>query len=290
MDKTTETQENNRLHLLLLHVKMNLISFGKNVDTLEAEMFHNKRIFKKISLLMIILYAGMQLTGCGLMPELSLTDEQGRLVAEYAAGLLLKYDKGHSIGLEKLEDTPLEETPVEEESPAVEADTPAAAAETPETISQDEIPSAEEVTSDSVVPMAEAMGIDGFDVSYQSYEVCDIYPEEQSDDMVFSMQAAPGKELMIVHFNLTNTSEEDQLCDMVESDVMFRLIINGSERINEQTTILLNDLKQYQDTIAGYGMADTVLVFEITDGAQDNFESLQLLIKNGDEENTYTLQ
>lgn len=263
---------------------------------LEDKMAGHGSWRKRISLLVIVTTMGLQLTGCSLIPEVDVTEEQSGLIAEYAAGLLLKYESGHEIGLEKLTEEPItdenaetaiEGTPIEESAPGVEqADNQDALNAATEVLQND---NTAPITS-SAVPLASALGLDGFEISYQSYEICDFYPKEESDAMIFSMQAAPNKDLLIVHFNLTNVTESDQMCDMVDSDVMFRLIINDSERINEQTTILLNDLKVYQDMVTGYGTVDTVLVFEIEKGSQDSFETLQLLVKNGDQENTYALQ
>lgn len=252
-------------------------------------MISNRSMRKRILLLMTVAVIGAQLSGCALTSEVSVPEEESGLIAEYAAGLLLKYDSKHENGLERIEEDPEEETGEEEtgeeETDGSEKETGEAHEETVDATTE-----AAAVPAEPVMPLGEAMGLTGFDITYQSYEVCDIYPEEAPGDMFFSMQASQGKDLMIVHFNLTNTSENEQLCDMVNNNILFRLIINGSERINEQTTILLNDLKQYQDTVAGYGMTDVVLVFEIAEGAQDNFQMLQLLVRDADVENIYTLQ
>lgn len=248
-------------------------------------MIGDRNMRKRIALLMIAGAVGIQLSGCNLASEVSVPEEEGTLIAEYAAGLLLKYDSKHGNGLARIEEA--EET--EEEAVVSEKKKE----ETPEEAANaihDELATGVDMNADSPVPLGEAMGLTGFDVIYQSYEVCDIYPTEAPGDMFFSMQASPGKDLMIVHFNVTNTSEYEQQCDMVNNSTLFRLIINGSERINQQTTILLNDLKQYQDSIAGYGMVDAVLVFEIAEGTQGNFQMLQLLVKDEGIENIYTLQ
>ncbi len=250
-------------------------------------MIGDRNMRKRIALLMIAVAVGTQLSGCSLTAEVSVPEEESTLIAEYAAGLLLKYDSRHENGLARIEEA--EEAEEEEDTAAPEEKKE----ETPEESANaihDELAAAADATADSTVPLGEAMGLAGFDVTYQSYEVCDIYPEEAPEDIFFSMQASPGKDLMIVHFNVTNTLEYEQQCSMVNNSTLFRLIINGNERINQQTTILLNDLKQYQDKIAGYGMVDAVLVFEIAEGSQNNFQMLQLLVKNEGIENTYILQ
>ena len=46
------------------------------------------------------LIVAMSLTGCGFIPELpTLTEQQEKLITEYAAGLLLKYDNSYDSGL-----------------------------------------------------------------------------------------------------------------------------------------------------------------------------------------------
>lgn len=249
----------------------------------------NRSIRKRILLLTTVAMISSLLSGCALTSEVSVPQEESRLIAEYAAGLLLKYDSKYNNGLERVEEVSEETTKNEEQgidnTDGFERETPTDSEDTIDATTEGEV-----VPVDSAVPLGEAMGLTGFDIIYQSYEVCDIYPQEAPDDLFFSMQASPGRDLMVVHFNLTNTSENPQLCDMLNSNILFRLIINGSERINEQTTILLNDLKQYHETVAGYGMVDVVLVFEIEEGAQENFETLQLLVKDANSENTYTLQ
>jgi hypothetical protein len=59
----------------------------------------NKRVFRTISYICICAFMTTGLCGCALVPSLNLTEEQSTLIAEYAAGKLIEYAKGHPGGL-----------------------------------------------------------------------------------------------------------------------------------------------------------------------------------------------
>lgn len=253
-------------------------------------------MIKKISKLALILSLSFSLTGCGLIPTLPLTADQSKIVAEYAAGLLLKHDKNYKGGIEdyvveeveeddislleeQVYEPVVEEEPLPEESTEVSEDSD---------ISSTDADNPDTTDRYSALPMADAIGLDGFDVTYASYESAKIYPEDNGE-LVFSMQANTGMELLILHFNLTNTSDSESLCDAIDSGCKYRLRINGTERVNSQHTILLNDLSEYYDNVAGFGMVDTVLVFEVAEGTSQNISSLDLTIKKDDMSEMYRI-
>ena len=234
------------------------------------------------------------LSGCSLIPELTLTEEQSELIAEYAAGLLVKYQIGHSMGLVPVsasdlieEDTPEAATideligiaPAEEDSS--EADAEDLLADNPEdgTI--------EMVSSN--IPISEVFGTPNFDISTGSYELTGVYPKEESDELIFSMQASPGMELMVVHFNITNPASESAECNLMSGDVKARAIVNNGERIAAQVTILDNDLLNYDETIDGGASVDAVLVFEVPGETEAELSSLNIILDGAAGENIYNI-
>ncbi|MCF0232482.1 MAG: hypothetical protein HUJ63_09520 [Enterococcus sp.] len=46
--------------------------------------------------IMLCVALSFVLGGCGLVPSVELTEEEQKVISEYAAGLLLKYDKNYS--------------------------------------------------------------------------------------------------------------------------------------------------------------------------------------------------
>lgn len=69
-------------------------------------------IIKKISLIMVFILSVGLLEGCSVGDSVDLTEEQNELVSEYAAGLLLKYEKGHNIGLARVAEVDFKELDV----------------------------------------------------------------------------------------------------------------------------------------------------------------------------------
>ena len=256
---------------------------------------------KKFVFVLLCTILAFSMSGCNLVPSVELTEDEQNVISEYAAGLLLKYDKNYGGALASLEEeddsgvgivqneeakipTALEE--LVEEDEAVDATQP----EFSEDIAASDNSSVDGGIEYSNLSVADAIGLDGFDIIYKSYEAHKIYPEEESENLVFSMQAQNGMELLVVNFGITNESEARKTCDVLNTNTSFRLVINESERVNANKTILLNDLGSYSDEIDGYGMADAVLVFELAEGTSNNISSLDLVVKKGDESTVHRLK
>jgi len=272
--------------------------------------------FLKTKIISVFLVMTFLFTGCGLIPSVELTEQEQKVIAEYAAGLLLKYDRNYSgsimeietgddnsgVGIieENLGENPEQEamqTPADEQLPDINPEGMPSENTTEdivydengEIISEPPVTDAGDIVY-SDMSIAQAIGLDGFDVIFKLCEVSDIYPAQESEDMVFSMQAAPGKELLICHFSVTNDGADAKLCDVLNSNAVFRLMVNGSEKYNAQRTILLDDFVNYCDNIEGYGVVDTVIIFEVPVGTADTISQIDLIIKNGEQSTTHALR
>ena len=246
----------------------------------------------------MIITAGI-LSGCSLVATTGLTENEEELVAEYAAGVLMRYVGDTKGGFGNLKPTPV---------PIV------APPEEPETVNTDKAdemvpPMDENTTDDSLfdtetddiqVPggtgddikdtaIAEAIGIEGFEVAYTGYEIAEVYPESGEDALSFSMQATEGRKLLVMHFDVKNKTPEDRECNVLDCNVKFRAVINDSTRVNEQMTILLNDLKSYREMIGADESADTVLVFEVESSLAEQIGSLSLAVVRSDGELLFKL-
>ena len=232
----------------------------------------------------------MQIAGCGLISVNHVSDEDEKLVAEYAAGLLLKYESGHANGLQKVTDDVPDEITSEDVNDEVVEEVVEAPVEEPVS-SEVEVPDhifvesdEPEVTISEYVTdnrsIADALGVEGFDISYTGYEVCDSYPEEEQD-MFFSLQAAEGMELIVLHYNITNVSGVDTELDTLYNTTKVRLILNGTDRVNQQMTMLLNDLKSIEEVVGAGETIDSVVLFEVKEGYP--ISSMDLLLISDDE-------
>ena len=77
---------------------------------------------------------------------------------------------------------------------------------------------------------------------------------------------------------------------MLDNAIKFRILINEKDRVNEQMTILLNDLKSFSDTIPAGQTVDTVLVFEVDNDVAGSISSLALIVVNSQGESQFLLK
>ncbi len=256
--------------------------------------------------MLIMLLCSFGLTGClGNDIENDLEeaeeDRQLSLVAEYAAGILLKYDKNHTNGLTVAPplppsmDEPADKPPMEEPMPPAgenmgTGEGPGEYSDEGETveISAEPVEGEEAVNSGTI---AEALSVPEFDITYTGYEICSSYPDSAVSDnsMLFSLQSQEGEKLLILHFDLYNGTGQDMECSLINNEAKIRLLVNDEERLNQQMTILMNDLKSFDDTVPAGSGVDTVLVFYIADDYVDNIENLTLLIVGSDGEYRFEL-
>ncbi|MCR5357336.1 MAG: hypothetical protein K6E63_08015 [Lachnospiraceae bacterium] len=268
-----------------------------------------RKVFRKTICLLTVLSLFAALSGCSSKDvDTGLSQEDEELVAEYAAGLLLKNSAREYGGLSDYDPAAdVVEQPVAEEAPAAEpapeetAPEPAAdEAEPPSENDADSAPNeVSEVTDvsepvlspgDNGAAICEAIGISGLEMSYTGYEVADVYPEPDGNELSFSMQSTEGRKLLVVHFDLKNPDSSDKMCSVLDNSIKFRILINDSERVNEQMTILLNDLKSYSDTIPAGQTVDTVLVFEVDDNVAADIGSLALIVINSEGESQFKIK
>ena len=252
---------------------------------------------------LILAMFGTMLAGCGLIQPTGLNDDDEELVAEYAAGVIMRYSADKKGGLGNPKPTPIpteipeeppeepavNEVPVKEDTGDIpegdgEEENPAEEAKNKGNVSADAIPDKADGTA-----ICEAIGIKGFDLKYKGFETADIYPESNGNDLTFSMQAAPGKKLIVLHFDAINKGSADAECNVLDCNVKFRILVNENDRINEQMTILLNDLKSYKETIRAGQSEDTVLVFEADTQVAAGISSLSLVVVGTGGESVFRL-
>lgn len=222
-----------------------------------------------------LLVGSLFFAGCSNeIPELS--ENQQEQIVEYAAGIVRKYDQNHTIKLKSLEETQqviqaqievqqaLEELRAQEkEQSALQPDSEVTVVDTPQTI---------EATMESMLNSEVAS------ITYAGYDIKDFYPDT-ADGMYFLMNATIGNKLLVVKFTVQNNSGADTMLDVIGTGSRFRIQVNGESK-NALTTMLLNDLANYQGTISAGGSEELVLVCEIPEAQADSIESLALNIRN----------
>lgn len=243
---------------------------------------------KKGKILGLLAMAALLLTGCvDSMPEL--TAEQSNIISEYAAGLLLKYSPKYDYKIVSEEElaAALEAEQEQEESEAVETETEAegetqeageaseAETETPETQTQE----IEILVGTPDTDFAAELGMDDLALRYQSFELCDSYPQDNDG---FSVSAAQGKKLLVVHFDLSGSSGQEVACNLFDYAMRIRFTLNDTTSINAWDTMLPNELATYMDMVPEGEAVDVVAVAEISDMTEDELSSLMIQISTND--------
>lgn len=230
------------------------------------------------------------LTGCGArIPDM--TQEEEHMIGEYAATLLLKYDansRSRLVSREEVEAEELKQAELEEKKKAEEAAKQA----------QEEMEQADQVQTAETTQQSSANAIgrpeeffelpDGIVISYKEYEVCGSYPQGDETSAYFALDAAEGKRLVVLKFNMENQSQSEQRIDILSQNAVIRVTANGSYSRNVLTTMLMDDMSTYVGDIPAGETVELVLVAELDNDVANNISTLMLNLKN--ESKTCTIQ
>ncbi len=230
------------------------------------------------------------LTGCGSnMPDM--TPEQEWTIGEYAGLTLLRYDannRSRLVPYEQVEERiqkllAIKERDELQEMLRQEAENKDTVEETPE------IMAGEETVSNTVGTIGAFFGLpEGVTVSYTGSEVCDSYPENSSESDYFTLDAAAGKKLLVLKFNISNQTQDGQLVDILSQSTAIRIKVNGSVTRGALVTMLMNDLSTYRATVAAGENVEAVLLAELDEDTAANLSTVTLQLSNNT--NMYTVQ
>ena len=238
---------------------------------------------KRKILVVSIVYMLLTMVGC--VEAIDLDEHQQDMFVGYAVNSVLEYDKNYMVGLNDVEIN------VEEES------TEDSSVETPtkgDTENQTtDKPSTDKpvVENPSVVTttMERALGLSGVSVTYTGVIVGDVYPEVQGEP-VFALKAFTGNKLVVLKFDVTNTTDSDISLDMAAKDFKIKGIFNKSIKTIAQVTLLPEALNTFKETIPAGKTVQTVLVFEMTETNANNLTSIVLEIKSSKGTNSVNIK
>ena len=257
---------------------------------------------KLVSLLMISMSLAM-LVGCNKEKEevtaqivveeernmFGLTEGEQKMYAEYAAGVLMKYNAGSNMrvleGQELVNQEAKEQAAREQAAKREQAAAEYAANAKKENDSKKEDQGSGNGSSKGesvnyISDMASATGNDPFSITYAGYEVTDSYPTS-GEDVLLAIDAAPGKVFLVTKYSVTNNSSQTEELDMFSKQAKFKIKLNGTN-YKSQYTLLLDDLSMYKGEIDAGATIDTVLIFEIPEAAVSDMGDMVLSITAGD--------
>ncbi len=224
--------------------------------------------------------------GCALTPSINLTEEEEQKIVGYSADVLSGYVQDKN---DKLVDTKearelaarvealKERNRIREEEGTTE-----------ESESEGDTENSE--GSNGTQDIAEALGVTGFDISYSGCEICKTYPNDGTSDDYFNMEATTENELMVFHFEIRNVSDTDMVCDILDQDPILRMIMNGKDKKNALTTLLLDDMATLNEVIPAGQSKGVVVILEVPQGYEDSVETVSLYVKRGEEQSTIPIE
>ena len=254
----------------------------------------NKKIWKRRLLAGLIACGIFVTTGCGQV--IDLTDEENHLIAEYAAELLLKYDRNYDTRYnpDELEDTTetMTETDATTEATTEMVTTTEAATTEQDAPADGQTTQAQPVTDEAVkedigatvdsdFDIAAFVGESRISVRYAYYMVVDSYPSYDQDGMYIEVQAPEVYKLLVLKFEVENKTNEDQAVDLYNKDVNYNIVVDNSRTTKQMLTILADDLYTYDKTIQASSREEAVLLYTVSDSVANKWTDLKLQIKYG---------
>lgn len=262
----------------------------------------------KLASILIISLFSVMLVGCKKEEEVvvvepeteevnmfGLTDDEQKMYAEYAAGILMKYNAGSNMRV--LEGQTLKNQEAKEEAAREQAarreQLAAEYASNKSESSKKENQSSGSGSSGSshgisyISDMASATGTNAFTITYSGYEVADSYPNS-GDDILMAIDAGQGKVLLVTKFLVTNISGQTENFDMFSKQAKFKVNVNGKS-YKSQYTLLLNDLSMYKGDVDAGTTMENVLVFEVPEAEVSGINSMELSVTVDDAVSTMQL-
>ena len=235
---------------------------------------------KKRSLLAVCSLMLCMFAGC--LEATPLTDEEMDVTAEYAASLLLKYDKRYETSLYYAEEREvrLTPTPTPTPKPVYPTAAPEAEGKNPSGSASGEVIAAatptpapfynqEEITEQ----LTELVSAENITLSCNGYELKDSVVSNN----YFSLQAKEGRKYAVVSFTLQNNSDQEVIFDASDKGLVYFIDVNISTTFRASLSLLENDLQYSAIPVPAFGSAEAVLVFEIEDKETD---TLHLIVRD----------
>lgn len=230
-----------------------------------------------------ILLVGISMMLCllgGCLEATPLTEEEMDVVAEYAASLLLKYDKHYETPLFYTEELEARLTPTPTPTPKADVSKPSgngSVTDASSTVTAIPTPAPydhEETTRQ----LTDILAVEDITVTCVG---CELKKSVESTEY-FSLVAKEGRQYAVVSFLLHNETDQDLVFDASGNGLEYSIDINTKTVSRVSLSMLENDLQYMEIPVPANGTAEAVLVFEIAEGEP---ETIHLIVED-EAENT----
>ena len=226
--------------------------------------------YNNILLLFLMLFLMTSLCGCVNVQEM--TEEQSDLVAEYSAGVLLRYSYRYDRRLITKEQLAAQdESENEAGSTAVPEATPSPSPQPADAATAVSGSSVDEARA--TVSLNDVYHVNGLDFSYQSHRFCKKYSTQ--------IKAEKGEVLFVAEFKVKNRTGKKQKVNLGKRNISYNLTVDGSE-YQPTISILPNMGLNYLNTAIPAGKSEkAVLIYRMSEERQQASE-ITLSVEDGD--------
>lgn len=230
-------------------------------------------IMKKIKGCVPVLISAVLLSGC-VKNDIKMTDEQIDRAAEYAAGILLKYDKNYESTLSDENEVLKTTTNPEQEENNIDLETTK-----PENNNQTGLNTSDEPNKTAqsekvdVKTISELINIKDCEINFLKMQLLDNYQQNNT----LYLKADKGKKLAVLEFEIKNNSNSDKKIKLLKKKISYTLQTEGGGEYQPDLSILVNDLQFYNEKIQKGKSGKAVLVFSIPEKESKNIVKLQVI-------------
>ncbi len=244
---------------------------------------------KRIAAMCLALFLVVALCGCG--NDIKLDDQENDMVAEYVAGVMLKYSRENISDYQKLKNDMAQR---ETASGGQNNNQKPSGGQNNETNSSHNDGSSQGGSSnsgqdDNVIhaPVADVMGtlakdlgLEGMSVAYSSYSMGNSY----SPDGLFSVTANSGCKVFAFEFAIKNETDSDAEVNTSSSSIRFKLDIGG-KKIIQSSSLLLNDMTNLRDVkIEAKDTYNAVVIFQVPSSDAEDISDMSVYVYSSGKE------
>lgn len=228
-----------------------------------------RRIFTILALSLVLV---MVLGGCGTKLH-TLTDSEQDMVVHYAAYVLAKYNLRQPDGMSAshTKDKPTTQTTEETQTQA----------DTEEENSTENSAGSLGVVERPDTQTGEKLAIEaaiGYEGQVSIAYTGTTYATSYNEGNYYFVDAKAGKEFLILHFDVTNVTDQEIKMDVFRNGPMFAVSQDGEQWIGQDITYLLYDLSTFQGSIAPQETINCVVLFQTEQGTMGDVDDLHLQV------------
>lgn len=240
---------------------------------------------KKVAALCLTLFLVFALCGCG--DSIKLDNQENDMIAEYIAGVMLKYSAENISNYQNLKN----EQETENSSQSSNQNQTGGNENATNSQNNGENQSSSQnnggngdtiyaPVDDVMGTMAKNLGFEGMSVLYSKYFVGDSY----SPDGLFSVPANSGCKVFAFEFAIKNDTGSEAVVNTTSSSVKFKLDIGGN-KIIQSSTLLLNDITNLKDVkIAAGASYNAVVIFQVPSSYEQEVSDMNVYVYSSGKE------